>query len=65
MTEPIKKRSGGKRVGAGRKHLPPGQKKCRIVAYVEPCVEQWVIENGGNKYAASILTSAHAQSLIV
>ena len=52
-------------MGAGRKYLPPGQKKCRIVAYVEPCVEQWVVENGGNKYAASILTSAHAQSLIV
>ena len=60
-----KKRFGGKQEGAGRKTLPPGQKKLRIVIYVDPCVEEWVGENGGNKFAARLLTAAHTQSLIV
>ena len=65
MTEPIKSRRGGKRAGAGRPPLPPGQKKIRIEVPVDPCVEEWVDENGGNKFAAAILTAAHTQSLIV
>ena len=65
MTELIKSNRGGKRAGAGRPPLPPGKKLCRIVVYVDPCVEEWVNENGGNKFAAAILTAAHTQSLIV
>ena len=65
MTETAKKRFGGKQEGAGRPPLPPGKKLCRIVVYVDPCVEEWVGEKGGSIFAAAILTAAHTQSLIV
>ena len=64
-TEPVKNTRGGKRAGAGRPPLPPGKRLCRIVVYVDPCVEEWVDEKGGSIFAAAILTAAHTQSLIV
>ena len=60
-----KNRFGGKQKGAGRKPLPLNKKRRRVVVYVEPCVEEWVEDMGGNKFAARILSDAHTQSLIV
>ena len=65
MPEPIKNQRGGNRAGAGRKPLHLNKKRRRVVVYVEPCVEEWVEDMGGNKFAARILSGAYTQSLIV
>lgn len=57
MEQP-KKVFGGRQEGAGRKELPPEQKKRRVVTYVDPAVADWIEANGGNKFAASLLTDA-------
>ena len=59
----IKKQNGGKREGAGRKVLPPGHKKTRLVVYLDSATEQWVNGSGGSKFAAAILFAAHAKAM--
>jgi hypothetical protein len=60
-----KKGRGGKREGAGRKELPPEIKKSRLEVYVETSVYDWIKVNGGNKFAAQLLTDAFRKGLIV
>ena len=64
MPEPIKNQRGGNRAGAGRKPLPLNKKRQRVVVYVEPIVEEWIRDMGGNKFAAHILFGAYSQSLV-
>ena len=64
MIEPTKNQRGGNRAGAGRKPLPLNKKRQRVVVYVDPAVDEWIKNMGGNKFAAHILFVAYSQSLV-